>query len=949
MAMVSKVDKALEQVRRVLSAEKAPSLASSVHHEYRDKYLLAECMTNTTVASLLNCLSALGLSAEGIAQLRSWAATSAVSLKFRATETCAFDRTETKQVESATKIQRTHQTMGVETHKVTSSVVTTVTEHFYTFLTEYELMVVRGAGRDPGDCLRLLHGGGSQTLVSTSKTPPRPEVRDPAAEYMANISWLFRHLQPEAPIPAFLIDRSHAKCHTPRRNPDVDTASSMFAKVMQFFQEVRSYVTSYFHSRGVENRQLDLSALNADSIFVPCLPILDGKAEERSGQPDAGASAALQAPAQAGVVACLPSGAVPAGSALLSTADNNALLTEEMATMASKKESLAAAFPSDDSVASFAEAFLIVVSQHCHAVCSRWVESLDFIEVMMTKQLIAAIGKEVKPADFAEYMRYHNAKLFRPAFAPIPFCYAVRRSVRHSPEGTVSIEQALSGGGDSNVPLPIETIAAKSTSPHPMTFKLGAATEVTFDGDKFLHAWLDHRFSGQSGSALTLVLRARQFCSMLVMVGRISSATSFDPTYAAIVQNKDELTLPLEMSTIPTPKEFKDAIESLSPEQQAFAKAFRSMQLEGTLFGILVIQIKPQLEKVLNLQPDSLTKEIKLTQDLMQLFIKYHIPSDLLSFQEDAVIDGMDVEMVAPTGAERLAAVKAHVEAIHKMIAQSKEEELQARKMEAQFQKAGKGPPPPAGKGAPPMMFGKSAAKVVQLQARSRAMPQMVMMECVQSAEAGAGEAMDWGSPASPVPPVPAPPAAAQQQQPNPQPNPQPNQQRDEGAGGGAAATGSGDVEVRDYTQVPKEMDRQFELLDTDAALRPTKIAVGPEWTKKAQQALLVPPEETRLSSDGQKKEKDAAFDLLDALTKSGGLSLQDASLHILVAATHCFDKAVTETVIQDNMNPIEKVERSMLIMANTVHQKPVAALVGESHRERVTTASPQLFLTADA
>ena len=32
--------------------------------------------------------------------------------------------------------------------------------------------------------------------------------------------------------------------------------------------------------------------------------------------------------------------------------------------------------------------------------------------------------------------------------------------------------------------------------------------------------------------------------------------------------------------------------------QQAFASAFRSMQLEGSLFGAVVIQIKPQLEQV---------------------------------------------------------------------------------------------------------------------------------------------------------------------------------------------------------------------------------------------------------------------------------------------------------------------------------------------------------------
>jgi hypothetical protein len=36
----------------------------------------------------------------------------------------------------------------------------------------------------------------------------------------------------------------------------------------------------------------------------------------------------------------------------------------------------------------------------------------------------------------------------------------------------------------------------------------------------------------------------------------------------------DEVTIPLLLEQIPTPKEFRDAIESLSPEQQRFAKAF---------------------------------------------------------------------------------------------------------------------------------------------------------------------------------------------------------------------------------------------------------------------------------------------------------------------------------------------------------------------------------------
>merc|ERR1719502_1068608 len=206
-----------------------------------------------------------------------------------------------------------------------------------------------------------------------------------------------------------------------------------------------------------------------------------------------------------------------------------------------------------------------------------------------------------------------------------------------------------------------------------MTMPLSASTTVSFGGDRYLHAYLSHQFSSQSGANLSLVARARQFSSFLVLVGRVASASTFEPKYAAIIQNKDELTIPLDLSTIPTPKEFKDAIESLSPEQQSFAKAFRAMQLESTLFGLLVVQIKPQLEKVLNLPDDSLTKEIKLTQDLMQLFIKYQIPSDLLAF--DGAMDG--AELVDPSASEKLDAVKAHAKAMNEMVEMAKLEEME--------------------------------------------------------------------------------------------------------------------------------------------------------------------------------------------------------------------------------------------------------------------------------
>ena len=127
-------------------------------------------------------------------------------------------------------------------------------------------------------------------------------------------------------------------------------------------------------------------------------------------------------------------------------------------------------------------------------------------------------------------------------------------------------------------------------------------------------------------------------------MGRIASADLFEPKFGIIIQNKDDLKIPLLLETIPTPKQFKDAIASLSPEQQRFAKAYRSMQLESTLFAVCVIQIKPQLEKLLKIPEGSLTKEIGLTQDLLNLFINYQIPSDQISY--DGSADQNSVEKV---------------------------------------------------------------------------------------------------------------------------------------------------------------------------------------------------------------------------------------------------------------------------------------------------------------
>jgi len=95
--------------------------------------------------------------------------------------------------------------------------------------------------------------------------------------------------------------------------------------------------------------------------------------------------------------------------------------------------------------------------------------------------------------------------------------------------------------------------------------------------------------------------------------------------------------------------------------------------------------------------------------------------------------------------------------------------------------------------------------------------------------------------------------------------------------------------------------------------------------------------------------EKQKAFDLLDALSRSGSLEIPFSELHVLICATLSFEKSVMETVIQDNINPIEKLEMSTLLMGSTVLDTPAYNLIGsETNRKRLKCSYPQLVCRPD-
>jgi hypothetical protein len=901
-----------------------------------------------------------------------------VTLIFKVVDKCEFVKEIKRDEEDATKYKT--EVAGFAVGSFTSKVIRTITEYEYRYSATYELVAFRGVGASASDRIQLMTRSATQKIIRSSQSFPYPEKS--MKEFDVNISWLLRTVSRESKEVTFAVDRKHKDCRTPSRNKDIEGALEFFGRFKNWTDRVAGYLRNEFFNieltHSSKTVKPDLSAINTESILVPVVPLVvdpeadtaepgSGKAIEDTTSPASVSSNNSSSAVQASVPsnsAVTYRGSATVQSVTLSSSLVTQLLNEQSRSVDAKCTRVVdTLFPSpaeSTALITAMEARLMVILLHMGDVAAHLRDGIDFIESMLRKQLVSAIGKELKATDFSAYMTFHCRKVFREAYQPKPFSQAVRRSVNHSPEGSVRIEQhSITHGETTGTFDPVYTISHNEGS-FPMQMALSASARVTFGGDRVVHGMVVHSFSGSGLPTLRLAAQARQFSGYMVFVGRIASATTFEPKYGMIVQNKDEIYIPLSLEQIPTPKAFRDAIESLSPEQQRFARAYRAMQLESSLFGILVIQIKPQLEKVLNLSADALTKEIKLTQELMELFIKYQIPSDLLSYDEQrGNEDGFEAVI---TSSVRLNSVKENVKAMNDMIKASKDEELAERVQEAKYAR-------------PAIDFEfsrcedsvdrcmrpevKELCKAEEVQKKSvngslaKGMSKMSRNSFSSEGSSSASVVMKSSTPVkdssrlssaasrtvakefAPAPKAVIAATNSTSQTPKTDTKIFEKISEDQPAASGPQV---------DITQIPVLLDRRYEELDVDAALKPTIINPGASWTKRSQKALLSEPTESILGTSELERERSAAFDLLDALSKSGALTIDCAELHVVIAATHCFDQSVMDTLVQGNVNPIERVERSALIMASTLHHAEPEDLLEASQVARVKELNPQLF-----
>mmetsp|Transcript_652 Transcript_652/g.1139 ORF Transcript_652/g.1139 Transcript_652/m.1139 type:complete len:988 (+) Transcript_652:115-3078(+) len=971
----SSVDKAMKTVQQILEANRNPQMAGDVDHKYENKYKLAEQLSNMAIASHMNCLEQLGLTLNILQELKAAASTgntlsNSVTLRFQAAEACTFLKEQIVEVPSSTshKTEKTEETQFGATKKTTSihSFTKRVKEYHWKVDVKWIMRAFWGSDQDQGT--ELLSRPSTIIVVTQSNQSPIAKIREhPPVDILLN--WFVEHVDPVRKTTVFHIQTNEAK--TPRRNTQVEEALDFVYRMQEWASSVRSHFTFRLQQDIIDKHNpVVKEAIDSSSwinmctpieILVPVLPIMD---DSTTANGNASNAVTTQRISQSQL--SIPIDSTASGASVDMTGDDCIkLLNEHVRSLEEKVQNLQRGFPSSQttSVISGAEAKIVVLCGHLGELTGQYERAVDYIEYMLEQQLFAAIGKRVTTNDLEDFVRYHNARFLQPP--PKPFCYAIGRP-NHYPFGVVSLEKASDGE-------PIHTLTRQVMSSPPLKVQLTAATTVNLTGKTHLHGWMNFRSQGENiANSFQLVARARQFSSFLLVVGTMMGADELQPKDAIIVQNKDDVVIPLLLNELPSAKEFKDAIQSLSPEQRRFAEAFRSMQLSSSVFGIAIIQIKPQFERLLGIPEDSLAKEIKLTQDLMELFVEHQVPSDLLSYDGDT--------SASVTSKEKVDNVKSHVEAVLGVINSEKENQLEQTTMKADMAAAsavaggffGSSPAPApfgnsvsaspfadgAAAGAGGGLFGTPAPAFYfgAPDGAARAAPGGVGGSyAVPKSESAYSPTSPAYSPPPPPPPqdsTPAPasgdgPSASEQSlsgtkrkiQDSNETQQTHHQTQGDQVGGGTASSSA-----LDFSAIPKILDKSIEQFDKESALRSTVIKTAKTWRRKRQENLLKKPSEATLSGGDVRSETNNAFDLLDALSRSGSLSIPYSELHVVLCVSHCFQKSVTDTLIQDNVNPIERLELSTLLLGSVIHgAKPYQLVTAGSDRQRIESTFPAL------
>ncbi|KAJ9460387.1 hypothetical protein DIPPA_02834 [Diplonema papillatum] len=846
----SSVDKRLQQglseAKKLFDTARSFEPAGDVRHTYTDKFLLAEHLTRSCVLAQLQILRELGVTSGTLRQLQTWhCEKQAVTLRFSSHERCFLE-------------QHTIRREAVSTHnipffKTFTKKLIEVDEYHWTFSMRYELFAYRGSDVTKKVSLLTRQSAISKLVTATEGHPyPQEKTYEPID---FELEWLFKNIkvldtdddatEDDSPCHVlFAVDRSQQSCRTPRRNEQVQQAVHHFSAFSTWCRSIRSYL---LHLNEASDRKNEGVCLHQDDAIIaspPFLPVL----EEMSP------TAILRASDISEGINIGPQGL------LLSESDLRCFLSSHDRFLKEACNSVSGLYPpvTSGQLISEREAKLCLLTTHACNVVTDFVCYVDYLEALLRRQLVAAVGRWISQPDFEMFMRFRARKLFKFKYIPKPFCYAARHEQQH-PEGLISIVDA----GEPAQPIltMCRTVQAAQLSKRGFRFDIHAAATASLKPEVHLHIHTAFRFAHDVPlPELALTASARQYAGFALLLGTIGGPDLFLPECAMLVQNRDEFHIPLVRKDMMAAEGAERILASLSPEQQRFARAYRQMQKDNSLFAVCIVHIKPQLENALNLPPSALSKEVKLTQDVLELLQTYGVSVDLLRFRPDSPDDEGQL-----SAENKVSVVANTVKKVQTVVRSIEEQRVQEAKL-------------------------RSAVDHRDPTERTTSLlPELP--EDVKKAAAGVSQTAEKSG---------------------------------EAEGPTGSLFSQSNVDVSKFSSAVETAVHNMQDTRPFGAVNPVLVRAGDTWVLNSTSGkLLAPPSTILLSTEKQLNHKLQTMSLLDSLTRTGTLPLVDTVLHIIASNVSAFDKDLMDTLTQDNVNPIDQAELSLIAAACALYGQP--------------------------
>lgn len=286
-ALYYAVNDAIQSVQTILNHTRHPQLAEHEPHSYHDKYVLAEFLTNTAVASYLNAFEALvgwdrttGL-LDNLLQAHQKG--DSVRLRFEPSVTCDFLKEQEVQVEEQqVEVQETGGLLGLSTRKV--KVSKTIKEFQWLVGLSYNVTVL--SGKNDNRQMDLLHRNTSTTILTRVASAPFPQVQHYGPTDL-RLSWMLDQIHSETYSCNFSIDRRDESCRTPRRNRDVEQAIRFNRELFGFSSQVFRFFADTVERQLLGAHQgsdptsaphqtrRQLRQVSTQNLFHPIVPLMD--------------------------------------------------------------------------------------------------------------------------------------------------------------------------------------------------------------------------------------------------------------------------------------------------------------------------------------------------------------------------------------------------------------------------------------------------------------------------------------------------------------------------------------------------------------------------------------------------------------------------------------------------------------------------------------------------